>query len=128
LTAPFAAAARDEYKTDKVYERSGPGEYVFFQRLYDFNSLQERLIGPSGLKCEQKLFLCEPKRRYFWEQDCQRAQVDGRTVLARDKPLNYLERARALPYSFLYTKLMNEQEARSSAGGLYACAVALDKE
>jgi SAM-dependent methyltransferase len=127
VTAPFAAAARDEYKPDHVYERSGPGELVFFQRFYDFDTLQQRLIGPSGLRCEEKLFLCEPGRRYFWEQDCPRSEVHGKTLLGH-KTLSYRERALALPYSFLYTKLMNEKEARASAARLYACAIAFSRE
>lgn len=127
VTTPFVAEYREEYKRDNVYERTEKGQDVFFQKLYDFKSLNERLIQPSGLTCTEKRFLLEPGYRYFWKQDCERREIDGRTVLT-NRGLTYLQRCMALPFSKLYTRSVDEAQARLSPESLFACAFVLFKE
>ncbi len=48
-TVPFAPRYRESFLNEDVYERKQKGdEPVFFERHYDHETLQSRLIGPSG--------------------------------------------------------------------------------
>jgi SAM-dependent methyltransferase len=64
VTVPFSQAARDTFVRHRVYERDfGGGEPVFFERHYDHESLQRRLIGPSRLVVERLEIWGEPRVR-----------------------------------------------------------------
>lgn len=50
LTVPYAARYREDMTERKLYfKNSAPGKPVFFQRHYDGETLQSRLIAPSKL-------------------------------------------------------------------------------
>ena len=61
LTVPFAAGGyREEYLDGPVYERDDKDRPTFYQRHHDADSLQRRLIEPSGLELVQTTFFGEP--------------------------------------------------------------------
>jgi SAM-dependent methyltransferase len=64
LTVPYDARVyREECLPGRVYERGGArGEPTFYQRFYDDEALQSRIIAPSGLRCEGTVMLGEPAR------------------------------------------------------------------
>lgn len=64
LTVPFDPRGYWEEFTDgPVYERSAhAGTKTFYQRHYDEEAAQQRLIAPSGLTCESRVFLGEGGR------------------------------------------------------------------
>ena len=65
LTVPFSARGhRDEYVRGDVYERKGNGRPTFYQRQYDVQSLQSRLVEPSGLRLCETAFFGEPGLRF----------------------------------------------------------------
>jgi SAM-dependent methyltransferase len=50
LTVPFAPQYReDSIEYDLYYKKGAPGQPVFWQRRYDVEALQSRLIAPCGL-------------------------------------------------------------------------------
>jgi SAM-dependent methyltransferase len=59
ITVPFNPLKRATvFMRGGVYGREG--DRVFFEYLYDEDSLQERLIGPSGLRVVDRVHLAEP--------------------------------------------------------------------
>ncbi len=50
LTVPFGMTDREFFRDETVYSETYRGEPVFFQRHYTPQTLQDRLIGPSGLR------------------------------------------------------------------------------
>ncbi len=70
LTVPFAAGSyRETWVRRDVFERHRqPGERIFFQRRYDPEALEERLVQPSGLRLESLTYFGEPWLPFdrFW--------------------------------------------------------------
>ena len=65
LTVPFRAAGfQDEYVDGDVFERQGGREPTFFQHRYDVESMQRRLVAPSGLECTDITYFGEPHVRF----------------------------------------------------------------
>lgn len=61
VSVPFNPLKRaDIFRTDDVYGRAGR---AFFERIYDEEALQERLVGPSGLREAERVLLTEPGLR-----------------------------------------------------------------
>jgi SAM-dependent methyltransferase len=61
LTVPFSAVCEEEWVGRDVFERRRRrGEKIFFQRRYDNQSLQQRLIMPSGLLEKERAYFGEP--------------------------------------------------------------------
>jgi SAM-dependent methyltransferase len=59
VTVPFNPLKRaDLYIRGGVYGREG--ERVFFERVYDEEELERRLIAPSGLRLAERIYLGEP--------------------------------------------------------------------
>jgi SAM-dependent methyltransferase len=57
VVAPYNEGyARDFFMKGEVYGEKFSGEPVFFQRHYDRTTLEGRIITPSGLKVEERLF------------------------------------------------------------------------
>lgn len=52
LSVPFAAQARERWRDEPVYDRAPAGGPVFFERVYDWSAVEERLIRPSGFQLE----------------------------------------------------------------------------
>jgi len=127
ISVPMSAAARDEYKMNHVYERTIVDKPVFFQRIYDFHSLEQRLIESSGLRCVTKKFLIEPRRQYFWEQDCQRENRSGMTVLNAAPIQSRLSRALMVWRSMKYIREVGEGEAIKVPSRLIVGVVVLEK-
>jgi SAM-dependent methyltransferase len=71
LTVPFSAAGyREEFLDGRVYEREEHGRPTFYQRYHDQSSLQQRLIGPSGLKLLRVTYFGEPRVPFerYWNR------------------------------------------------------------
>jgi SAM-dependent methyltransferase len=71
LTVPFGSVSQDQYRSGSSFYWSSVStkstdDSVFFQRKYTEQDLQERLIGPSGLRVAQRLFVGE---RVFTNSD-----------------------------------------------------------
>ena len=69
LTVPFGMTARDFFLHESVYAETYRGEPVFFQRHYTPETLEERLVRPSGLRVETRAFFGEtgfPFFNRFW--------------------------------------------------------------
>jgi SAM-dependent methyltransferase len=64
LTVPYDARGYwEEFLEGPVYERAaGTGGKTFYQRHYDDQAVEERLIAPSGLRCDAKVLLGEGGR------------------------------------------------------------------
>jgi SAM-dependent methyltransferase len=80
LTVPFDANGfHEEYVEGDVYERAASnGQGTFYQRHYDAAAVQERLIGPSGLECEEMVYLGEKGRwkvEPWWNRIPMKAKV-----------------------------------------------------
>jgi SAM-dependent methyltransferase len=59
VTVPFNPLKRaDLYIRGGVYGREG--ERVFFERVYDEDELERRLIAPTGLRLVERIYLGEP--------------------------------------------------------------------
>jgi len=59
VTVPFnPLKSADLYIRGGVYGREG--ERVFFERVYDEDDLERRLIAPSGLRLVERIYLGEP--------------------------------------------------------------------
>jgi ubiquinone/menaquinone biosynthesis C-methylase UbiE len=62
ITVPYVAGpSYDEYRGGPVYERDGGSGQTFFQRYYSAETLNQRLIQPSGLKCKAIEYVYERK-------------------------------------------------------------------
>lgn len=62
VTVPYVdGEAYDEYRGGPVYERDGSGAQTFFQRYYSVETLQQRLVRPSGLHCKTIEYVYERK-------------------------------------------------------------------
>ena len=61
LTVPFSTKYEEEWVGRDVFERRRQrGEKVFFQRRYDNDSLERRLVAPSGLRQGERAYFGEP--------------------------------------------------------------------
>jgi SAM-dependent methyltransferase len=71
VTVPFNPLKRATiFARDNVYGRTG--ERVFFEYIYDEDALQERIIGPTGLRLVERHHLGEPGlrlSRLFYAQE-----------------------------------------------------------
>jgi len=65
LTVPFGMTARDFFLDEEVYSESYRGEPVFFQRHYTPETLEQRLVGPSGLREASRLYFGEAGYPFF---------------------------------------------------------------
>ena len=69
ITVPFATRYAEDWVGRDVYERrrSG-GERLFYQRRYDDEALERRLVAPSGLAIREVVYFGEPRLRFdrFW--------------------------------------------------------------
>jgi SAM-dependent methyltransferase len=71
LTVPFSAAGyREEFLEGPVYERDEKDRPTFYQRHHDLQSLNERLLEPSGLKVVKMTFFGEPSVPFerYWNR------------------------------------------------------------
>jgi SAM-dependent methyltransferase len=71
LTVPFSPRYREEWVSRDVFERRRRStEKLFFQRRYDPNALQNRLVRPSGLRELERVYFGEPLARFdrYWNQ------------------------------------------------------------
>lgn len=59
ITVPFSGTFKEIYKNTSVYERDYNGKPVFFSRIYDEQSLEDRLIVPSGLQEVDRIYYCD---------------------------------------------------------------------
>ncbi len=69
LSVPFGMTARDFFRNETVYSEAYRGEPVFFQRHYTPETLETRLIEPSGLRVAARLYFGEagfPFFNRFW--------------------------------------------------------------
>lgn len=83
LTVPYSPSYEEEWVTHDVFERKRRRgqKQVFFQRRYDNEALERRLIAPSGLR--------EIERAYF-----------GETGIRFDRRWNRLPQAARLPFAW----------------------------
>lgn len=65
LTVPFGMTERDFFMKKKVYTEDYTGEPVFFQRHYTPESLQRRLVEPSGLRVIKQAYFGESGLPFF---------------------------------------------------------------
>ncbi len=65
LTVPFGMTARDFFMEQTVYSETYHGKPVFFQRHYTPDTLQERLLGPSGLRVVKRAYFGEAGTPFF---------------------------------------------------------------
>jgi SAM-dependent methyltransferase len=65
LTVPFGDSPRDFFMSEKVYSQEYAGKPVFFQRHYNEETLEHRLIGPSGLRVAGRSYFGEPRVAFF---------------------------------------------------------------
>jgi SAM-dependent methyltransferase len=71
LTVPFRAVGYyEEFVKGDVYERRGTGGPTFYQRHYDMDALQRRLIGPSHMRLTGMTFFGEPGLQFeqYWNR------------------------------------------------------------
>ncbi len=69
LTVPFDVSGyREEWVRGDVYERKFRKEEVFYQRHYDMDGLNDRLVAPSGLRLERIEYFGEPGFQFerYW--------------------------------------------------------------
>ena len=67
FSVPFYKKAFNEYVEGDAYSIKGEqGQKTFFQRFYDEKTLQEQMIGPSGLQVFAKRFIGE---RFYHDDD-----------------------------------------------------------
>lgn len=67
FSVPFYKKAFNEYVEGDAYSiKAASGQKTFFQRFYDEQTLNEQIIGPSGLRVLSKRFLGE---RFYHEGD-----------------------------------------------------------
>lgn len=71
LTVPFGQVSQDQYRSGSEFywanlSTTAADGSVFFQRRYSEQDLQDRLIGPSGLRVGKRLFVGE---RVFTNSD-----------------------------------------------------------
>jgi SAM-dependent methyltransferase len=67
FSVPFYKKAFNEYVEGDAYSiKAASGQKTFFQRFYDEKTLQEQIIGPSGLRLFSKKFIGE---RFYHEDD-----------------------------------------------------------
>jgi SAM-dependent methyltransferase len=69
VTVPFGMTERDFFLDETVYSEGYSGEPVFFQRHYTPETLESRLIGPSGLTVLRRGYFGEggfPFFNRFW--------------------------------------------------------------
>jgi len=64
IEIPYAKKERNTFVEQQVYERRYTGESVFYQRHYDDESLQRRLVSPSQLRLLSRMCFIE---RYSFE-------------------------------------------------------------
>lgn len=66
LSVPYYLKAFNEYKNADIYQIKNPsGEKIFFQRFYDSDSLENRIINPSGLQNTGECFIGE---RFYYKK------------------------------------------------------------
>ncbi len=65
LSVPFGMTARDFYLDEAIYSEAYRGDPVFFQRHYTPETLESRLVGPSGLRPVVRLFFGEAGYPFF---------------------------------------------------------------
>jgi len=71
LTVPFSMRCEEDWVSHDVFERHRRStEKLFFQRRYDPEALQKRLIGPSGLREMERAYFGEPLARFdrYWNR------------------------------------------------------------
>lgn len=72
LTVPFEASGyREDWVRGNVYERAGHAEALtFYQRHYDQETLEARLVSPSEMICEGMVYFGEPKLQFepYWNR------------------------------------------------------------
>jgi SAM-dependent methyltransferase len=71
LTVPFSSQYEEEWVSRDVFERRRRStEKLFFQRRYDPDALQKRLVGPSGLREVERVYFGEPLARFdrYWNR------------------------------------------------------------
>jgi SAM-dependent methyltransferase len=97
LTVPFAARGYSEtwVRRDVFERRRRSGERIFFQRRYDHEALERRLVGPSGLRLESLSYFGEPRLPFdrFWNA----LSLPARLPLAWAQPLFERAMLRELP-------------------------------
>jgi len=105
LTVPFAAAGyREEFVRGPVYERDEMDQPTFYQRHHDLQSLQSRLIQPSGLELVNMTFFGEP--RVPFERYWNRISMKWKAPLLWAQP--FLAR--------LFLKQLREDQIQSACG------------
>lgn len=77
VEVPYALKAYDTFKDSKVYEREFDGEPVFYQRHYDDQAVEHRLLRPSGLEVVEEIVLGE---RWPFEQFYEKLPGAGRLL------------------------------------------------
>lgn len=65
VTVPFGMTERDFFLDETVYSEDYAGKPVFFQRHYTPQTLEERLIQPSGLRVETLRYFGEAGFPFF---------------------------------------------------------------
>jgi SAM-dependent methyltransferase len=72
LTVPFKTSGyREDWLRGDVYERAGDGAgSTFYQRYYDYDTLQARLVAPSELECAEIVYFGEPTFQFepYWNR------------------------------------------------------------
>jgi ubiquinone/menaquinone biosynthesis C-methylase UbiE len=71
LTVPFSARGyHEEFVEGNVYERNAEQGGTFYQRHYDLDTLNRRLVQPSGLILDDMRFFGEPRVRFepYWNR------------------------------------------------------------
>jgi SAM-dependent methyltransferase len=71
LTVPFAERYEEEWVRRDVFERRRHGnERIYYQRRYDDEALERRLVAPSGLREVRRRYFGEPGLRFerYWSR------------------------------------------------------------
>ena len=104
ITVPYQHAGyREEFVSGPVYERHEAGQ-TFYQRHYDRQALEQRLLEPSGLRIKSMQFFGEPGFQVepWWNQ----------IPMRRKAPLLW-----AQPFvAKLFLKQLNERQLGAAAG------------
>ena len=70
ISVPYTLKAFNEYKNEDVYHiKKGESSKLFFQRFYDQETLEKRILEPSMLKVKDMNFIGE---RYYFKNNIHR--------------------------------------------------------
>ena len=127
ISVPMSSEFRLEYKMDHVYERKEKGSPIFFQKIYDVSTLNNRLLKATALKCIRKEFLIEPKKHFFWEQDCQRVHNNGVTLLSNAPPQTRFSRFLNLFRALRFIRTIGEKDVVGNDAKLIVGIISFQK-